>query len=101
MVNIDPCSRLKIIQNQLLPSIVSSATIETDTLDIKAAIEKNLPDLEKQCYDLVDRCEKQFPECSKEIGMCNRERIREVFQETRGKIEKIWWEKEKKELESE
>ncbi len=101
MVTIDPCSRLKIIQNQLLPSIISSATMETDTLDIKAAIEKSLPDLEKQCYDLVDRCEKQFPECSTEIEMCNRERIKEVFQETRGKIEKIWWEKEKKELEGE
>jgi len=43
MVTIDPCARLKIIQDQLLPSIISSATLETDTLDVKAAIEKNLP----------------------------------------------------------
>lgn len=99
MVTIDPCARLKIIQNQLLPSIINSANLETDTLDIKAAIEKNLPDLEKQCYELADRCEKQFPQCSNEIDMCNREKIKEIFIETRGKIEKIWWEKEKKELE--
>lgn len=99
MVTIDPCARLKIIQNQLLPSIINSANIETDTLDIKAAIEKNLPDLEKQCYELVDRCEKKFPGCSTEIELCNREKIKEIFLETRGKIEKIWWEKEKRELE--
>ncbi len=99
MVTIDPCARLKTIRKQLLPSIINSASIETDTLDIKAAIEKNLPDLEKQCYELADRCEKQFPQCSTEIEMCNKERIKEIFQETRGKIEKIWWEKEKKELE--
>lgn len=99
MVTIDPCARLKIIQNQLLPSIISSANLETDTLDIKAAIEKNLPDLEKQCYELADRCEKQFPECNTEIELCNREKIKEIFQEARGKIEKVWWEKEKRELE--
>ncbi len=101
MVTIDPCARLKIIQNQLLPSIINSANLETDTLDIKAAIEKNLPDLEKQCYDLAERCEKQFPECSTEIDICNREKIKKIFLETRGKIEKIWWEKEKKEREGE
>lgn len=101
MVTIDPCARLKIIQNQLLPSIINSANLETDTLDIKAAIDKNLPDLEKQCYELAERCEKQFPQCSNEIDMCNREKIKEIFMETRGKIEKIWWEKEKKELEGE
>ncbi|MDP3103777.1 MAG: hypothetical protein Q8M95_04125 [Candidatus Methanoperedens sp.] len=101
MVTIDPCARLKIIQDQLLPSIISSATLETDTLDVKAAIEKNLPDLEKQCYELADRCEKKSPECINEIELCNRDKIKEIFQETRGKIEKIWWEKEKKELEEE
>ncbi|GFO96386.1 hypothetical protein ig2599ANME_0575 [groundwater metagenome] len=101
MVTIDPCERLKIIQKQLIPSIISSANLETDTLDIKAAIEKNLPDLEKQCYELAERCEKQFPACSTEIELCNREKIKEIFQETKGKIEKIWWEKEKKELEGE
>ncbi len=99
MVTIDPCARLKTIQKQLIPSIINSASMESDTLDIKAAIEKTLPDLEKQCYELADRCEKQFPECSKEIDLCNRERIKEIFLEARGKIEKIWWDKEMKELE--
>ncbi len=101
MVTIDPCARLKIIQNQLLPSIISSANIEADTLDIKAAIEKNLPDLEKQCYELAERCQKQFPGCNTEIELCDTEKIKEIFLETRGKIEKIWWEKEKRELEGE
>ncbi|MBU3966799.1 MAG: hypothetical protein KKG76_05410 [Euryarchaeota archaeon] len=101
MVTIDPCERLKIIQKQLIPSIISSASLEIDTLDIKAAIEKNLPDLEKQCYELADRCEKKFPGCSTEIELCNREKIKETFQETREKIEKIWLEKEKSEVEGE
>ncbi|HWR26660.1 MAG TPA: hypothetical protein VN316_02160 [candidate division Zixibacteria bacterium] len=96
MVTIDPCSRLKIIQKQLIPAIINSAIIESDTLDIKAAIEKNLPDLEKQCYELAERCEKNFPDCGKEIDLCNRERIKETFLEARGKIEKIWQAKEKK-----
>ncbi len=101
MVTIDPCARLKIIQNQLILSIVNSANLEVDTLDIKAAIEKNLPDLEKQCYELADRCKEKFPGCGNEIELCNREKIKEIFQEARGKIEKIWWEKEKRELEME
>ena len=98
MVTTDPCARLNAIQKQLVPSIVNSATLESGTLDIKAAIEKNLPDLERQCYELADRCEKQFPGCSKEIELCNREKIKEFFLEARGKVEKIWWEKEMKEL---
>ncbi len=99
MVTLDPCTRLKIIKKQLIPAIVNSAMFEIDTLDIKAAIEKNLPDLEKHCYELADRCEKEFPECGKEIELCNRDRIKEVFQEARGKVEKIWEEKEQKALE--
>ncbi|VVB94863.1 Uncharacterised protein [uncultured archaeon] len=96
MVTLDPCNRLKIVQKQLVPAILSSATFEVDTLDIKAAIEKNLPDLEKHCYDLADRCEKKWPDCAKEVELCNRERIKGLFQETRDKLEKIWEEKEKK-----
>ncbi len=99
MVTLDPCARLKTIQKQLIPSIINSARFEVGTLDIKAAIEKNLPELEKHCYELADRCEKIYPECGKEIELCNRERIKEVFQDARGKVEKIWWEKEKKALE--
>lgn len=96
MVTLDPCARLKIIKKQLIPAIVNSAMFEIETLDIKAAIEKNLPELEKHCYELADRCEKAFPECGKEIELCNRERIKEVFQEARAKVEKIWEEKAKK-----
>lgn len=99
MVTLDPCARLKTIQKQLIPSIINSARFEVGTLDIKAAIEKNLPELEKHCYELADRCETKFPNCGKEIELCNRERIKEVFQDARGKVEKIWWEKEKKALE--
>jgi len=99
MVTLDPCARLKTIQKQLIPSIINSARFEVDTLDIKAAIEKNLPELEKHCYELAERCEKIYPECGKEIELCSRERIKEAFQEARAQVEKIWWEKEKKELE--
>lgn len=96
MVTLDPCDRLKIIKKQLIPAIVNSARFEIDTLDIKAAIEKNLPELEKHCYELAERCEKIFPECSKEIELCNKEKIKESFLDTRVKLEKIWEEKEKK-----
>lgn len=98
MVTLDPCARLKTIQKQLIPSIINSARFEIDSLDIKAAIEKNLPELEKHCYDLAERCEKIYPECGKEIELCSRERIKEVFQDARAEVEKIWWEKEKKAL---
>lgn len=96
MVKLDPCDRLKTIQKQLIPAIVNSARFEIDTLDIKAAIEKNIPDLEKHCYELADRCEKKFPECKNEIELCDIEKIKEVFQETRDKLKKIWEEKEGK-----
>ncbi len=95
MVTLDPCERLKTIKNQLIPSILSSATLETDTLDIKAAIEETLPELEMQCYKLVDRCENKWPDCGKEIEICSREKIKDLFKDTREKLEKIWWDKEK------
>lgn len=101
MVTLDPCDRLKTIQKQLIPAILTSATYEVKTLDIKAAIEKNLPDLEKNCYELAERCEKQYPQCGEEIDLCNRERIKEVFEEAREKLKGIWEEKERKEKEKE
>ncbi|MCZ7399336.1 MAG: hypothetical protein O8C62_06585 [Candidatus Methanoperedens sp.] len=96
MVTIDPCERLKIIQTQLVPAILTSATYDVDTLDIKVAIEKNLPDLERNCYELLGRCEKKWPDCRNEIELCSSEKIKELFRETREKLEKIWEEKEKR-----
>lgn len=96
MVTLDPCERLKIIQSQLIPAILTSATYEIDTLDIKSAIEKNLPELEIHCYELADRCKEKWPDCEKEIELCNKEKIKELFLDTREKLEKIWEEKEKK-----
>jgi hypothetical protein len=101
MVTLDPCDRLKIIEKQLVPAIINSARFEIDTLDIKSAIEKNLPELEKNCYALADRCEKKWPECGKEIGLCDREKIEKLFREARDKLEKIWEEKDKQKLEQE
>ncbi len=95
MVTFDPCERVKTIKTQLIPSILSSATLETDTLDIKAAIEETLPELEMQCYKLLDKCENKWPDCGKQIEMCNREKIKELFQDTREKLKKIWEEKKK------
>jgi hypothetical protein len=100
-VTLDPCDRLKVIEKQLVPAIINSARFEIDTLDIKSAIEKNLPELEKNCYALADRCEKKWPECRKDIGLCNREKIKELFQEARIEIEKIWEAKEKQKMEQE
>ena len=69
MVTIDPCTRLKIIQSQLIPAILTSAR-ENTTSDIKTAIELNLPSLEDNCYKLVEKCENKWPECGKEIELC-------------------------------
>ncbi len=96
MVILDPCDRLKTIKNQLVPAILTSAKYEIDTLDIKSAIEKNLPDLERNCYELAERCKKQWPTCGEEIELCNRDAIKKLFHDTRQKLEKIWEEKEKK-----
>lgn len=103
MVTLDSCDRLNTIQNQLIPAILASAKFEIDTLDIKSAIEKNLPDLEKKCYALAERCEKKWPDCGQKIELCSKETIKELFIETRDKLEKIWEEKEnqKKALETE
>lgn len=95
MVTLDPCDRLKTIKNQLVPAILTSAKYEIDTLDIKSAIEKNLPDLERNCYELAERCKKQWPNCGEEIELCNKEIIKQLFQHTREKLEKIWEEKKK------
>lgn len=97
MVTLDPCERLKTIQNQLVPAILTSATLEVETLDIKSAIEKNLPDLEKNCYELARRCERKWPDCGKEIELCTKENIKKLFDEMREKLENIWEEKKKQE----
>ena len=97
MVILDPCVRLKTIQTQLVPAIISSAASDVDTLDIKAAIEKNLPDLKRNCYELLGRCEKNYPDCAKEVELCNREKIEDLFQDTKEKLEKIWEEKKARE----
>jgi len=99
MVILDPCARLKTIKNQLVPAILTSAKYDIDTLDIKSAIEKNLPDLERNCYELAERCKKQWPTCGKEIELCNRDAIEKLFHDTRQELKKIWEEKEKKKKE--
>ena len=93
MVTLDPCTRLKTIQTQLIPAILASARYEIDTLDIKSAIETNLPNLEKNCYDLVEKCQKNWPDCGEKVELCNKERISQLFMDTRAKLEKIWDEK--------
>lgn len=94
MVTFDPCERLKTIEKQLIPAILTSA-IENTSSDIKTAILLNLPVLEDKCYRLVEKCEKKWPECNKEIEFCNRDNIKKVFIETREKLEKIWEDRKK------
>lgn len=93
MVTLDPCKRLKTIQTQLIPAILTSARYEIDTLDLKSAIETNLPHLEKTSYDLAKKCPKTWPECGEKVEVCNKERINQLFLDTRAKLEKIWDEK--------
>lgn len=73
---------------------------ENTTSDIRATIEKNLPELEKNCHALAQKCEKKWPECGKEVELCNKENIDRLFKETREKLEVIWKERGKQELEA-
>lgn len=100
MVTYDPCERLKIIREHLIPSILQSAVNNT-TSDIKTATEHNLPALEKNCLMLLEKCEKKWPECKNEIELCDRNNVKKLFEETREKLKKIWIEREMRETESE
>jgi len=75
MVTTDPCSRLKVIQTQLIPAILKSA-VENTSSDIRTAIEISLPDLEEKCLELAEKCEKEYPDCGKEIDLCKVENIK-------------------------
>lgn len=99
MVNINPCSRLKTIESQLIPDILKSA-VENTSYDVKTAIELNLPSLEEKSYELAEECEKKYPDCGKEIELCKPENIKNLFTRTREKLDIIWKEREKQEKES-
>ena len=99
MVTIDPCSRLKVIQSQLIPAILRSA-VENTTSDIKTSIELSLPSLEEKCHILAEKCGKSYPDCGKEIELCKVENIKTVFKQTREKLDKIWIERDKQAKES-
>jgi len=96
MVTINPCSRLKVIESELIPAILKSA-VENTSADIKTAIELNLPSLEEKCYQLAEKCEKKYPDCGKEIELCKVENIKILFARTREKLDIIWKEREKQE----
>jgi hypothetical protein len=68
-------------------------------VNIKIAIEVNLPALEEKCLELADKCEKKYPDCGKEIELCKVENIKTVFIRTREKVDKIWIERRKQEKE--
>ena len=98
MVTTDPCSRLKVIQTQLIPAILKSA-VENTSSDIRTAIEISLPDLEEKCYKLAEKCEREYPDCGKEIDLCKVGNIKLFFIRTREKLDKIWNERGKQEKE--
>lgn len=94
MVTIDPCTRLKTIRLQLIPTIITNAT-ENISPDIKTAIELSLLSLEEKCHDLAEKCTKTSPDCGKDIELCNPENINKAFAQTRERLENIWKKQEK------
>jgi hypothetical protein len=68
-------------------------------VNIKIAIEVNLPALEEKCLELANKCEKKYPDCGKEIELCKVENIKNIFVKTREKLDKIWIERGKQEKE--
>jgi hypothetical protein len=78
--------RLESIESNVLPSMFAGRIIK-DEIWLKKTFEKTLPDLEKKAIELALEC-KAEGECSENEQLCDETRIRELFKETRSKLEK-------------
>ena len=86
MAMISARKRLESIESNVLPSMFAGRIIK-DEKWLKKILEETLPDLEKKSIKLALEC-KEEGECSENEQLCDETRIRELFKETRSKLEK-------------
>ena len=85
MAMISARKRLESIESNVLPSMFSGIIIK-DEKWLKKTLEKTLPDLEKKALRLALEC-KAEGKCSENELLCDETRIRDLFKETRSKLE--------------
>ena len=86
MAMISARKRLESIESDVLPSLFAGIIIKDENW-LKKTFEKTLPNLEKKAIKLALEC-KEEGECSEDELLCDETRIRELFKETRSKLEK-------------
>ncbi len=86
MAMISARKRLESIESNVLPSMFAGRIIK-DEKWLKKILEETLPNLEKKSIKLALEC-KEEGECSENEQLCDETRIRELFKETRSKLEK-------------
>jgi hypothetical protein len=86
MAMISARKRLESIESNVLPSMFAGRIIK-DEKWLKRILEETLPNLEKKSIKLALEC-KEEGECSENEQLCDETRIRELFKETRSKLEK-------------
>ena len=86
MAIISARKRLESIERDLLPSMFAGRIIKNEKW-LNKTLEKTLPNLEKKAIELALEC-KAEGECSENELLCDETRIRELFKETRSKLEK-------------
>ncbi|HIH87570.1 MAG TPA: hypothetical protein HA304_06675 [Methanosarcinales archaeon] len=85
MAIISARKRLESIESDVLPSMFAGIIIK-DEKWLNKTLEKTLPNLEKKALELALEC-KAEGECSENELLCDETRIRELFKETRSKLE--------------
>ena len=86
MTTISARKRLESIESNVLPSMFAGRIIK-DEKWLKKTLEETLPDLEKRAIELALEC-KAEGDCSEGEKLCDETRIRELFKQTRLKLEK-------------
>ena len=78
--------RLESIEHNVLPSMFMGVMIKNDQW-FKKTLEETLPALEKKAINLASEC-REKGECDEDESLCDETRIRNLFKETRLKLEK-------------
>ena len=78
--------RLESIERNVLPSMFMGLIIKNDKW-FKKTLEETLPALEIKAIRLASEC-KEKGECNEDEPLCDETRIRNLFKETRSKLEK-------------
>ena len=86
MAMISARKRLESIESNILPSMFTGRIIKDENW-LNKTLEETLPNLEKKAIELALEC-KAEGECSENEQLCDETRIRELFKETRSKLEK-------------